>query len=63
MPEGSHLSVTAAAPIEDAIAGSEAALSELIVLYQKRVAGFVLGLTGEPGAVEDPTQAVSSLTS
>src|SRR5262245_53487379 len=51
-------SVTAAAPIEDAIAGSEEALTELIVLYQKRVAGFVLGLTGERDAVDDLTQAI-----
>ena len=51
-------SVTATAPIEDAIAGSEEALTELIVLYQKRVAGFVLGLTGERDAVDDLTQAI-----
>jgi RNA polymerase sigma-70 factor (ECF subfamily) len=48
----------AAPPIEDAIAGSEEALTELIVLYQRRVAGFVLGLTGERDAVDDLTQAI-----
>jgi RNA polymerase sigma-70 factor (ECF subfamily) len=51
-------SMTAAAPIEEAMAGSEEALNELIVLYQKRVAGFVLGLTGERDAVDDLTQSI-----
>jgi len=54
----SQASVIAAAPIEEAIAGSEEALTALIVLYQRRVAGFVLGLTGEREAVDDLTQAI-----
>jgi hypothetical protein len=50
--------MTAAAPIEEAMAGSEEATTELIVLYQKRVAGFVLGLTRERNAVDDLTQSI-----
>lgn len=58
MLEKTEASVFTAAPIEAAIDGDEEALTELIVLYQRRVAGFVLGLTGDREAVDDLTQAI-----
>ena len=58
MLEKTEASAFTAAPIEEAIDGDEEALSELIVLYQRRVAGFVLGLTGDREAVDDLTQTI-----
>ncbi len=39
-------------------AGEEAARKELIQIYQKRIAGYVFSLTGEPSAVDDLCQVI-----